>query len=196
MLLIKNVRVVDGAGKEPYKADVIVRGEYISAIGNFSGKNFSKIINGNGAYLAPGFIDVNSDSDHYLTLFTNPEQQDFLQQGVTTIVGGNCGSSLAPLIKGDLRSIRKWTDTNLVNVGWRSMAEFLAILEKKRMGVNFGTLVGHSTIRRAIIGDDIRDMTDEEMAIFKMVLRLALKEGAFGLSSGLGYIHSRLTPYY
>ena len=183
-------------GKEPYKADVIVKDEYISAIGNFSGKNYSKIINGNGAYLAPGFIDVNSDSDHYLTLFTNPEQQDFLRQGITTIIGGNCGSSLAPLIKGDLRSIRKWADTNSVNVGWSSMSEFLAILKKRRLGVNFGTLAGHSTIRRAIVGDDIRDLTDKEMAIFKLVLGQALREGAFGLSSGLGYIHSRLTPYY
>src|SRR3989338_9141877 len=108
MLLIKNVQIIDGTGKESYKADVIVKDDHISAIGNFASKKFGEIINGNGAYLSPGFIDVNSDSDHYLTLFTNPEQQDFLLQGVTTIFGGLCGSSLAPLLYGELDSIKKW----------------------------------------------------------------------------------------
>ena len=196
MLLIKNVQIIDGTGKESYKADVIVKDDHISAIGNFASKKFGEIINGNGAYLSPGFIDVNSDSDHYLTLFTNPEQQDFLLQGVTTIIGGNCGASLAPLTQGDPRSLRKWADTNLINVGWHSMAEFLEIMEKRRLGVNFGTLVGHSTIRRDIIGEDIRDLTDKELAVFSAVLKRSLKEGAFGMSSGLGYVHSRLTPYY
>lgn len=196
MLLIRNVQIIDGRGGEPYKADVLVNGERISAIGNFSGKKADKVINGNGAYLSPGFIDVNTDSDHYLTLFTNPEQQDFLLQGVTTIIGGNCGSSLAPLIRGDLRSIRKWADLNVINVDWRSLAEFLDVMARRRLGVNFGTLVGHSTIRRDLIGEELRDLTDQELVSFRSILQRALEEGAFGMSSGLGYVHSRRTPQY
>jgi N-acyl-D-amino-acid deacylase len=196
MLLIRNVQIVDGRGGEPYKADVLIKGSRISAIGNFAGKKADKMINGAGAYLAPGFIDVNTDSDHYLTLFTNPAQQDFLLQGVTTIIGGNCGSSLAPLIRGDLRSIRKWADVNVINVGWHSMSEFLNVVEKLRLGVNFGTLVGHSTVRRDIIGEELRDLTDQELISLRFILQRALEEGAFGISTGLGYAHSRQTPHY
>jgi len=81
--------------------------------------------------LTPGFIDVNTDSDHYLTLFNNPEQQDFLLQGVTTIIGGHCGSSLAPLLYGSLKSVRKWGDISQVNVDWHSVKELKQTLQKK-----------------------------------------------------------------
>src|SRR3989344_3589320 len=116
MTLIRSVQIVDGSGKAPYKADVLLSGDRISAIGAFPNKKASLVINGLGYYLAPGFIDVNTDSDHYLSLFTNPSQEDFLTQGVTTIIGGMCGSSLAPLIYGSLESIRKWTDIGQINV--------------------------------------------------------------------------------
>ncbi|MBI4119470.1 MAG: amidohydrolase family protein [Parcubacteria group bacterium] len=196
MLLIKNIQIIDGTGKSAYKADVVLKGDRISAIGNFSNKKADIIINGNGAYLAPGFIDINTDSDHYLTLFVNPEQQDFLLQGVTTVIGGHCGSSLAPLIKGNLLSIRKWADPNAINVDWHSVGEFLNVLSRRPLGVNFGTLVGHSTVRRDLIGEELRDLSDRELAAFQTIVVKALEEGAFGMSSGLGYVHSRSTPYH
>jgi N-acyl-D-amino-acid deacylase len=114
---------------------------------------------------------------------------------VTTIIGGHCGSSLAPLIYGSLESIRKWADINQVNVNWHSIAEFLRVLPEHKIGVNFGTLVGHSTIRRALIGEALRDLTLSEIEVFKGVLRQSLDEGALGFSTGLGYAHSRRVPY-
>src|SRR3989344_8027237 len=159
MTLIKNVQVFDGTGKSSFRSDIMVKGDRIAAIGNFPNKKADVVIDGLGFTATPGFIDANTDSDHYLSLFSNPLQEDFLRQGVTTIIGGQCGSSLAPLLYGHLDSIRKWTDTGKFNVSWHELGEFLALLEKQPLGVNFGTLVGHSTIRRDLTGEEVRTLT-------------------------------------
>jgi len=194
-LLIKNVQILGAPREFAGGVDVFVSGDTISAIGNFPDKRADQVFDGQGAYLAPGFIDVNTDSDHYLSIFDNPAQIDFLRQGVTTIIGGQCGSSLAPLLYGSLESIQKWTDVSKVNVGWHTLEELLKILEKKPLGVNFGTFVGHSTIRRALIGESLRDLTKNELIVFTETLKRTFLEGAMGFSTGLGYVHSRETPY-
>ena len=101
-LLIRNVQILGSDQKLPDRLDVFVSGEKIAAIGRFPGKKADEIIEGAGCYLSPGFIDIDTESDHYLSLFSHPSQDDFLKQGVTTIVGGLCGASLAPLIYGNL----------------------------------------------------------------------------------------------
>ena len=194
-LLIKNVRILGADRTFPEPMDVFVSDDKISAIGSFPNKAADDVVDGQGAYLSPGFIDVNTDSDHYLTLFEHPGQEDFLRQGVTTIFGGMCGSSLAPLFYGSLESIRKWSGGTAMNIDWHTMGEFLAALDKRPLAVNFGTMVGHSTIRRAIVGEALRDLTKNELDVFKATLRAALDEGGFGLSTGLAYVHSRKTPY-
>lgn len=195
-LLIENVQVLGAREKFSGPVDVFISGEKISAIGDLGGKVADQMIEGQGAYLAPGFIDVNTDSDHYLSLFTDPEQSDFLRQGVTTIIGGNCGASLAPLLYGGLESIQKWADLRQINVDWHTVHEFLSLFETKRpLGVNFATLIGHATIRRALLGESLRDLTKNELMVFSETLRKALQEGGFGLSTGLGYVHSRKVPY-
>ena len=195
MILIRSVKVVDGTGKPAYTADVLVDSDKISAIGYFPNKTADLIIDGMGFYLMPGFIDVHTDSDHSLALFTNSGQKEFLLQGITTVVGGNCGSSLAPLLYGTLESIQKWADTTQINVNWNTVADFFKVLAKRKMGVNFSTLIGHSTVRRGILGEELRDLTDKEMAVFKKALEEALKEGGLGFSTGLSYAHSKGTPY-
>lgn len=194
-LLIRNVQILGGETDYPGPQDVFINGDKISAIGNFPTKSADEVLDGNGAYLSPGFIDVNTDSDHYLTLFSHPAQEDFLRQGVTTIFGGMCGASLAPLLYGSLESIQKWGDVKQINVDWHTMNELLSFFEKRPPGVNFGTLVGHSTIRRGIAGEEIRDLTKNELRVFGETLRRALEEGGFGLSTGLAYVHSYRTPY-
>ncbi len=194
-LLIRNVQILGGVREFPEPTDVFVAGDKISAIGHFPNKKADDVLDGQGAYLSPGFIDVNTDSDHYLTLFDCPSQDDFLKQGVTTIFGGMCGSSLAPLLYGTLESMRKWGGAEeKVNVNWHTVAELLAAIDKRPLGVNFGTFVGHSTIRRALVGDVLRDLTKNELNVFSETLRRALREGAFGFSTGLGYVHGRNTP--
>ncbi len=191
-LLVKGVQIVDGTGRPPYKADVLIQKNIISAIGNLKRRRAQKEIDGLGHYLAPGFIDIHTGSDHYLTLFTDPAQSSLTSQGITTIIGGHCGASLAPLIYGTLESIRKWADPREININWHTVAEFLKTLDKFPLGVNFGTLVGHSTVRRALAKESECRLTLKELAVFERVLKESLLEGAFGLSTGLGYIHGRM----
>jgi len=195
-ILIKNGVVFDGSGKKGEKTDVLIKGGVIVSIGNFKDKKAEIVIDASDSYITPGFIDINSDSDHYLTIFTEPTQISLLKQGITTILGGNCGSSLAPLIKGDLVSIRKWANPNQINVDWTSFGEFLENLSRFKLGVNFGSLVGHSTVRRGLIGEEFRDLTEEELQQMKHLMEKSLEEGAFGISTGLSYSHSRITPPY
>lgn len=194
-LLIKNVQIVSEAKKFPDRVDVFISGKKISAIGLFPEKRADRVIEGQGAYCSAGFIDADTTSDHYLTIFHDPGQEDFLRQGVTSIAGGHCGASLAPLLYGTLESIRKWGDEGAVSVDWHTMGEFFSTIERASLGVNFGTCAGHSTIRRALIGESIRDLTENELNVFGCTLSRAFEEGALGFSAGLEYAHSRLTPY-
>lgn len=195
-LLIKGSTVFDGTGKPGQKADVLVKNDRIVAVGSLGTSQADIVIDGADLITAPGFIDVNTDSDHYLSLFTDPAQQDFLLQGVTSIVGGHCGSSLAPLIRGSLESIRKWGDINLVNVNWHTMEELLWTLQTIGPSINFATLVGHATVRRGLLGEQIRDLTAPELQLLSATVRQSLEEGAIGVSTGLAYNHARGTPYH
>ncbi len=194
-ILFKNIQLLDGTGRAPIKADVLIKNDKISAIGNFPKYRADEVIEGMGAYLAPGFIDINTNSDHYLTLFSNPEQGNFLLQGVTSIIGGQCGASLAPLIYGSLESIQGWADIRKINVNWQTMREFLKTMENLPLGINFGTLVGHTTIRQALAGDTKRDLSRNELKVFNLLLRKSLKAGALGFSTGLGYSQNNQTSY-
>lgn len=194
-LLIKNGQLIDGSAKPAIRGDVLIKNEKIVAIGNFPRYKANEVIDAFGAYIAPGFIDINTDSDHYLTLFSHPQQKDFLIQGVTTIVGGQCGASLAPLIYGSLESIGEWTDIGKRNINWRTFEEFYNVLKQKKLGVNFATLIGHTTIRQDITGETFRNITPRELKILKSVLAQSLKEGAFGFSTGLGYSYAHQTNY-
>jgi N-acyl-D-aspartate/D-glutamate deacylase len=194
-VLIKNALVFDGSGKPPFKSDIFINRQRIGRLGDFSLNSAEKKIDARGTMVTPGFININSDSDHNLSLFSDTSQSQLLKYGITTIIGGNTGSSLAPLIDGSLRSVRKWAEPSLINVNWRSVGEFLRVLEQRKLGVNFGTLIGHSTIRRAIIGEELRDLTEKELKVFNYVLETGLKEGAFGFSTGLTYVHSHNVSY-
>ncbi|MDD5431018.1 MAG: amidohydrolase family protein [Candidatus Pacebacteria bacterium] len=194
-ILIKQAQIVDGSGKKPFRADILIRDQKISAIGSFPRKKADLTIDALGMIAAPGFIDVNSDSDHHLSLFTYPSQTDFINQGVTTIIGGQCGASLAPLMYGSLASIREWAYSDSVNVDWRTIKELFAVLNKIKLKVRFETLAGHLTIRNDIVGNDSRDLTDSEMQVFNKVLEEALNQGALGMSTSLGSIYGKNTSF-
>ncbi|MCL4405985.1 MAG: amidohydrolase family protein [Patescibacteria group bacterium] len=186
-ILIKGAQILDGNGNSPFKADILVLKDKISAIGDFRGHRPAEtVIDGFGCYAAPGFIDVDTDSDHYLTLFTNPGQEDFLKQGVTTIFGGMCGYSLAPLVYGSMESVREWSESERLNVDWRTTKEFLSSLRRMTLGVNFGTLSGHLSMRQNIVRKS-RALSGQEMKILSALLDKSLRDGSFGMSSSLGY---------
>jgi N-acyl-D-amino-acid deacylase len=190
-LLIKSVRILDANQNLPELADVFISGEKISAIGSFPNKKADEIIDGQGAYLAPGFIDVYTESDHTLDLLRHPSQEDFLRQGVTTIIGGQGGISLAPLLYGSLESTEERTDDRSVNIHWHTLKEMTDIMSKKKLGVNFATLIGHTTLRRAIVGEELRPLTKNELMVFERLLSRTLKEGGFGLSTDLNSAYGK-----
>ena len=191
--LIKNATIIDGTGREPYAGDLAIKGDKIVLVGEIA-DSAKHVIDAQNSFVAPGFIDITNHSDTYWTLFSAPFQESMVAQGVTTIIGGNCGASLAPLASAEaIRSIQKWTPLPEVNVNWSTLGEFLNVVEDTGIGVNFGTLVGHSTLRRGIVGDEIRALSQEELSKMSYLLEQALNEGAFGISTGLVYAHGKYT---
>lgn len=185
-LLIKGVQIVDGTGREPYKADVLIQKNIISSIGDLKGRRADRVIEGLGNYLTPGFVDVHARADHYLSVLLNPEQEGFVAQGVTTIIGGQRGVSLAPLTYGTLGPIEEWTDPTYINVDWHSVKELLARIERFHPGINFATLAGHTTVRTDIVGSR-KTVQSKEIEVMKKILLEAVSQGALGISSGLGF---------
>jgi N-acyl-D-amino-acid deacylase len=194
-VLIKNGLVVDGLGTPAFEADIAIEGDRITKIGFLGEPKAVLTIDASGLCVAPGFIDINNASDRYFTLFDHPNMESFLRQGVTTIIGGNCGSSLAPLTGGNaILNIQKWADISKINVDWLTVKEFFEKLKIKKPILNFGTLAGHSTLRRGIVNDEFRELTDKETRQMKHLLEGALKDGALGFSTGLTYSHVKMTP--
>jgi N-acyl-D-amino-acid deacylase len=190
-VLIKNGTLIDGSGEPMFRGDLAVQEDRIVAVGNVNGAA-ERVIDATGKYVTPGFIDVNNHSDTYWELLAFPELESLLYQGITTIVGGNSGSSLAPLTRADIiRSIQKWTDVSRVNFNWLTLEEFFAVLEKRRPAVNFATLVGHGTLRRGVMKDETRPIHDTEVEMMERLLKQALHQGAIGFSTGLLYTHAR-----
>ncbi len=194
-ILIKNGTVVDGLGTPAYHADVAIKDGKIKKIGFLGEPNAETTIDATGLYVAPGFIDINNASDRYWTLFSHPSLESHLHQGVTTIIGGNCGSSLAPLTTGEIiLNIQKWADVRKINVNWFTVKEFFEETKKKGLLLNFGTLVGHSTLRRGIVRDEFRKLSEEELSQMKELLKSGLQDGALGFSTGLNYSHVKMAP--
>ena len=194
-LLIRNVKVLGGLKEYPDSSDIFIVGDKISAIGSFPQKKADVVFDGQGAYLTPGFIDLGTTSDHYLDILDDPTQAHYLKQGVTTAIGGHCGFSMAPLLYGRLDSLRKWADVGKINSNWRTTAEFLRGFNKFKLGVNFGTLTGHITVREDLIGSAPRELSVNELNIFKKVLRDSIHDGSFGVSFGLEYSHGKVASY-
>lgn len=196
MILIKNGTVVDGTGEPAYRADILISGNAISAIGHFPSKKADTVIDAMGMQVIPGFIAMTTHADRMLTLFTDPAQHDYRKQGITTIIGGTDGVSLAPLLYGSLRSIKKWADTNAINVDWHTMVEYAKTVDRLPLGVNFATLAGYTTIRRDIAGDDAGDLTDNEMRAAGQAIEQAIREGALGVSLNADSARGRSIPYH
>lgn len=193
-ILIKSGTVIDGSGGELGVADVGIKDDKIAEVGALGESRAKIVINALGKYVTPGFVDITNHSDTHLTLFQHPRLESLLMQGITTIIGGNCGASLAPLgSRFAIGAIRKWADPSLMNINWAGMAEFLSVVENFQPAVNFGTLAGYGTLRRSVIGEEARPLAPEEFSKIKFLLGEALREGAFGLSLGLSYGHERVS---
>jgi len=194
-ILIKNGTVIDGTATKGKIADIGIEKDKITVIEKL-GENTkaAKIIDAKGMVVCPGFIDILDHSDNFWTLFAIPRLDSKVTQGITTIIGGNCGSSLAPVLgENSIKAISKWVDIDNTNINWVRTKEFLNELEKRNIGLNFGTLIGHETLRRGLMGDEVRKISDEEIKMIGKMLSDSLEDGAFGMSTGLVFSHAKMT---
>ena len=193
-IIIRSGSVLDGTGNPPTVQDIAIDGGKITRIGALSGVRAEKEISVQGKFVTPGFIDITNHSDTHLTMFRYPGMESMLMQGITTVIGGNCGASLAPLVSRDaIRVVSKWADFSEIGVNWTGIDEFLAAMEKMRLGVNFGTLVGYGTLRRGVAGNDPAPLSLERREEIRLLLNRSIAQGAFGLSLGLSYGHERVS---
>ena len=184
-LIIRNGTIIDGTGSERFRADVAVSGDRITNIGDLTAATASTEVNAAGQAVAPGFIDVHTHDDRFL--FTNPDMAPKASQGVTTVVVGNCGFSLAPWKDAGEEQfpMSLWRDRE--DLKFASAGDYLAGLENRRPALNAAMLVGHTSLRYGAMDDVNRAATDSEIGQMQDVLRDCIDEGAIGMSSGLFY---------
>lgn len=183
--LIINSEVIDGSGKEGVKQDVAIRGDKIVALGDLKNLQTDIIINGEGLTLAPGFIDVHTHDD--LEVIRNPKMLNKISQGVTSVIIGNCGISASPYQsnKTPIDPIQLLGKEE--EFSFASLQDFIEKFNQVKPSVNVAALVGHTSLRSQVMGDLDRAASDKEIARMSELLKLALVQGAKGLSTGLAY---------
>ena len=161
-VLIQGGSIVDGLGGPAYAADIAVAGDRIVEIGDLEGATATSIIDATGQVVSPGFIDLHTHADRNIR--DNPGVENYLFQGVTTMLMGNCGNSPVHL-DGYFQSV-----------------------EETRIAPNLGMLIGHNAVRAEVMGNDNRAPTGDELAGMKRLVKAAMDAGAFGMSTGLIYL--------
>lgn len=191
-MLIKNGIIIDGTKKERYAGDIRVKDGIIESIDHLEPLKGEEVIDAQGLFVTPGFVDIANQSDIYLSLLTQPSLDSLAHQGITSILVGNEGVSLAPLTSPELiATVQKWTDPARTNLNWLSLGEYLQELRNHDLGVNVGTLTGHTTVRRGVLREEFREASDEELRQMLYLFEQSFKEGSFGVSFGLGHSHAR-----
>jgi N-acyl-D-aspartate/D-glutamate deacylase len=199
-LVIEGGLVADGTGAPARVADVAVEGERVVEVGEPGSLAGSarRRLDATGLVVMPGFVDLHTHYD--AQLFWDPFASPSPLHGVTTVIGGNCGFSLAPAGEAHsgylARMMARVEGMPLAALeagldwSWSSFADWLGRLEG-RIAVNAGFLVGHSTVRRVVLGDDAteREATDEELDAMRSTVGRALREGALGFSSSRAHTH-------
>lgn len=161
-LLIRNGRVVDGSGNPWFLADVAVRGGRIVAVGKLGSYPTRRSLDAKGQVVAPGFIDVHAHVEQ--NLFTSPEARNYVHDGVTSVITGNCGGSAD------------------------NLRDFLHRVETDHVSINVASLVGHNTVRKQVMGSVNRFAEPAEQRQMEALVEQAMREGAVGLSTGLIYL--------
>ncbi len=185
-VLFRNGTIIDGLGTSAFKADVAVSDDTIVAVENsISPENAHTVVDTEGRYLSPGFIDLHTHSDFPLLL--DGRALSAVYQGVTTQVIGNCGFSPAPLKSYDDMQRNVFCFRSPYSPSWKDFGGFLSRLSEVELGTNVAALVGHGALRSRVIGYENRSLVAEELRTLNAQLESAMNAGAFGLSSGLEY---------
>ena len=197
-LLIRGGSVVDGSGSAARNADVGVRDGRVVEIGNIK-DDAAETIDAGGLVVAPGFVDPHVHYD--AQLFWDPAASPSNLHGITSMIGGNCGFTLAPLAPDDADYLRKMMakvegmPLPALEAGvpwsWRSFADYLGALDG-RVGMNVGFMVGHCALRRNVMGVDAvgKEASPEQLNAIVQLLHDSIAAGGFGFSTTLSFTHS------
>jgi N-acyl-D-amino-acid deacylase len=182
-VVFRGAEILDGSGAEPVMGDVAVEAERIVAVGDI-GNAGAVEIDCTDRCLTPGFVDVHTHDDW--ALLEDPRLTFKTLQGVTTVVVGNCGWSAAPRTGGS---------GDIGGITFDSLAEYLDTIDAARPSANVASLVGHGSIRTAVVGlRDPRAASPSELGVMRGLVEQAMADGAVGLSTGLAYEPGRYAP--
>jgi N-acyl-D-aspartate/D-glutamate deacylase len=184
--------VIDGSGSPARRVDVALTGDRITAVGDLSGLAAARTVDCTGKTVTPGFIDIHSHSDWLVPGGNHGALvEPFVRQGMTTLVGGNCGFSPAPITdqnRGAAHDASRLIVDEAIDLRWQTMGEFLDGLEQTGVSLNVAQLVGHGTVRAAVTGPlNPAPPSPDELAAMERLVRDALAVGCVGVSTGLGY---------
>lgn len=199
-LLLTGGNVVDGSGLPAKKADVGIIGGKIAAIGDLRDAESAVTLDIFGLTVSPGFIDMHSHSD--LSLMAHRRGESSISQGITTEVIGSCGWSMAPVKEETKRSVLQGLVSGLVHReafesldwSWHSFGQYLEALEKGGIGTNVAAQVGQSLVRAHVVGTEKRDAAPGEIEAMKALVRQAMEDGAWGMSTGRSYKPGGFAP--
>src|SRR4051812_12310810 len=200
-VIIRGGEVIDGSGSPRRRADVGIEGGRITAIGQLADVEAAREIDASGKVVTPGFVDVHTHYD--AQVFWDGALTPSPLHGVTTALAGNCGFSIAPLsgrpsdadylmrMLAHVEGMPLDTLRDGVPWSWTTMAEYLDAIEGN-LGINAGFMVGHSAIRRAVMGEEAatRVATADELAAMSDSLRQGLDAGGIGFSSSWARTHN------
>ncbi|HXR58445.1 MAG TPA: D-aminoacylase [Burkholderiales bacterium] len=192
-LILRGATVIDGTRAPRFEADVAVEGDRIARVGSLPGARGKIEIDAKGKIVSPGFIDAHTHDDRLM--LSAPEMAPKVSQGVTTVVAGNCGVSLAPLSLGS-RAVPSPLDL-MGDASWfrfPSFSSYVAELEKDPAATNCALLVGHTTLRIATMANVDRPASPAEISKMGSLVSEALDAGAIGCSTGLYYEPARAAP--
>jgi N-acyl-D-aspartate/D-glutamate deacylase len=195
--VIKNGHIIDGTGNSWYKADIGIKEGRIATLSRRPVKTTGRSIDAENLVVCPGFINVHSHSDW--DIFGHNNAENCLGMGLVTELTGQCGGSPAPIneeYKETVKSSMKRRLSPDIEVDWRTLSEWMKKVERNGLGINIAPLAGHGTIRACAMGTEGNGgervvPTRNEMKEMKVMLDGAMKDGAFGLSTGLNYAPGR-----
>jgi N-acyl-D-aspartate/D-glutamate deacylase len=170
-VIIKNGKVFDGSLKEAESADIAIRGDSIVKIARSISGDAKNVVDARGLYVSPGFIDLHTHVDQNMYFPENRTVINFLKQGVTSVIVGQCGGSAWPIVEKAEDQIQRWTDEGIAP--------------------NAALLVGHGSVRQLVMGMENREPTPQELDKMKALVREAMDQGAHGISTGLIYLPGR-----
>jgi N-acyl-D-amino-acid deacylase len=183
-IIIQNSKIVDGTGNPWYQGDIGIYRDKVVAIGKLDPRLAKRLIDARGKIVAPGFIDMLGQSEH--TILVDNRAMSKISQGITTEINGE-GESAAPVNDKISKELKPFLDKYNLSADWTDFNGYFSRVEKNKTAINMASYVGAAQVREYVIGFENREPTSAEMDQMRQLVRVAMQQGALGVSSALEY---------